>query len=77
VVTGLGTKKMNNMNDTIEINDGHYLELMDRLHVIMCNLNDHCVKHPLAQSDDEIRFKIEYALGQVWDVYQLVGKKTK
>lgn len=65
------------MNDNIEINDGHYLELMDRLHVIMSNLNDHCVKHPLAQSDDEIKFKIEYALGQVWDAYQTVGGKTK
>jgi hypothetical protein len=58
-----------------KINEGHYLELMDRLHVIMCNLNDHCVKHPLAQSDGEIKFKIEYALGQLWDAYQLVGKK--
>ena len=65
------------MNDKIEINDGHYLELMDRLHSIMSNLNDHCVKHPLAQSDEEIKFKIEYALGQVWDAYQTVGGKTK
>ena len=40
-----------------EINDGHYLELMDRLHVIICTLNDHCVEHPLSQSDEEIKFK--------------------
>jgi hypothetical protein len=59
----------------VKINEGHYLELMDRLHVIMCTLNDHCVEHPLAQSDEEIRFKIEYALGQLWDAYQLVGSK--
>ena len=64
------------MEDKIEINDGHYLELMDRLHVIMCNLNDHCVEHPLAQSDEEIKFKIEYAAGQLWDAYQLVGNKS-
>lgn len=56
-------------------NSGHYLELMDRLQIIMSNLNEHCLQHPLTQSDDEIRFKIEYALGQVWDAYQLVGKK--
>ena len=65
-----------NMEEKIEINDGHYLELMDRLHVIMCTLNDHCVEHPLAQSDEEIKFKIEYALGQLWDVYQMVGNKS-
>ena len=63
------------MEDTIDINDGHYLELMDRLHVIMSTLNDHCVEHPLAQSDEEIKFKIEYAVGQLWDAYQMVGNK--
>ena len=47
-----------NMEEIIEINDGHYLELMDRLHVIICTLNDHCIEHPLAQSDKEIKFQI-------------------
>lgn len=57
------------------INKGHYLELMDRLHIVMCTLNDHCVEHPLAQSDKDIKFQIEYAVGQLWDAYQLVGNK--
>ena len=63
------------MEEKIEINDGHYLELMDRLHVIICTLNEHCIEHPLAQSDKDIKFKIEYAAGQLWDAYQLVGNK--
>jgi hypothetical protein len=63
-------------NTSTEINDGHYLELMDRLHVVMCNLNDHCLEHPLAQSHNEIKSKIEYAIEQLWDVYQLTGNKT-
>ena len=58
------------------LNDGHYLELMDRLHIIICTLNDHCVEHPLSQSDKEIKFQIEYAIGQIWDAYQLVGNKS-
>ena len=57
------------------INKGHYLELMDRLHIVMCTLNDHCANHPLADSEPEIKFKIEYAIGQLWDAYQLVGQK--
>jgi len=61
--------------EKIEINAGHYLELMDRLHVIACTLNDHCVEHPLTKSDKEIKFRIEYALGQVLDAYQYVGQK--
>ena len=58
------------------LNDGHYLELMDRLHIVMCTLNDHCLEHPLSQSDKEIKFQIEYAIGQIWDAYQLVGNKS-
>ena len=58
------------------INDGHYLELMDRLHIVICTLNDHCLEHPLSQSDKEIKFQIEYAIGQIWDAYQLVGNKS-
>lgn len=69
--------EIENTSVSTEINDGHYLELMDRLHVVMCNLNDHCVEHPLAQSDTEIKSKIEYAIEQLWDAYQLTGNKTK
>jgi formyltetrahydrofolate hydrolase len=58
------------------INDGHYLELMDRLHIVICTLNDHCLEHPLSQSDKEIKFQIEYVIGQIWDAYQLVGNKS-
>jgi len=68
--------EIENTSVSTEINDGHYLELMDRLHVVMCNLNDHCIEHPLAQSDNEIKSKIEYAIQQLWDAYQLTGNKT-
>ena len=61
--------------EKIEINYCHYLELMDRLHVIMCTLNDHCLEHPLTQKNEDIKFQIEYAIGQLWDAYQLVGSK--
>lgn len=59
-----------------KINEGHYLELMDRLHVLMCNLQDHCVKHPVSKKNKEIKFKLEYALGQLWDAYQEVGNES-
>ena len=67
----MSSKKQKNNS----INEGHYLELMDRLHVVMCTLNDHCLEHPLSQSDKDIKFQIEYAIGQIWDAYQLVGSK--
>lgn len=58
-----------------KINSGHYLELMDRLHILMCNLNDHCIGHPLTISDKEIRNNLEKILEQLWDTYQLVGNR--
>lgn len=59
-----------------KINDGHYLELMDRLHVLISNLDTHCVKHPVSKKNKDIKFKLEYALGQLWDAYQEVGKES-
>jgi len=59
-----------------KINNGHYLELMDRLHVLMCNLDEHCIKHPVSKKNKDVKFMLEYALGQLWDAYQEVGKES-
>jgi hypothetical protein len=56
------------------INQGHYLELIDRLHIIMCNVQEHCIEHPVVEEHKDLQFKLEYALGQLWDAYQEVGK---
>lgn len=58
------------------IDNGHYLELLDRTHVVCTMINDHLIEHPLSQTDSEIKFKLEYALGQLFDAYQLIGKKS-
>ncbi len=60
-----------------EINKGHYLELMDRIHVVMCNLNDHILNHPLTENETDIQNKIEEAFSNLWDAYQLVGNKEE
>jgi hypothetical protein len=62
--------------DKIEINEGHYLELMDRLHVIMSTINDHILEHPLAEQQKEIQSLVEDAISNLWDAYQLVGGLT-
>lgn len=58
-----------------EINDGHYLELMDRLHVVMCTIDEHILSHPLTKKEKDIKFQVQYAMGQLWDAYQMVGHK--
>ncbi len=57
----------------IEINPGHYLELMDRLHVVLCNINDHIFYHPLALQNKEVAILVESAIEKLAEAYQLVG----
>lgn len=57
-----------------EINQGHYLEMMDRLHVVMCMIDEHLLKHPVAEANKDLKFQIEYALGQLGDAYQIAGR---
>ena len=57
------------------INKGHYLELMDRIHIIMMNIQDHLIDHPLAENERDVRKKIEKAQHKLWEAYQLVGNK--
>lgn len=57
------------------INKGHYLELMDRLHIVMMNIQDHILNHPLTENESYIRKKIEKAQIELWEAYQLVGNK--
>lgn len=58
-----------------EINDGHYLEVMDRLYVVMSTLNDHLSEHPLVKQEEEIYNLVESAISNLWEAYQLVGGK--
>jgi hypothetical protein len=57
------------------INKGHYLELMDRIHIVMMNIQDHLIDHPLSENETDIQKKIEKAQHNLWKAYQLVGNK--
>lgn len=57
------------------INDGHYLELMDRIHIVMMNVQGHLIEHPLSEHHPDIIKKLEKAQLKLWEAYQLVGEK--
>ena len=57
------------------INAGHYLELMDRIHVLCCTLDDHILNHPLAENEPDIQKKLDEALECLLEAYQIVGNK--
>lgn len=58
----------------MELNDGHYHEAMDRLHVICENIDSHVKDHP-AIIDVEANNEIDEALSILMDVYRRVGEK--
>jgi len=60
----------------MEINDGHYLELMDRIHVVSCTIDEHILNHPLCEINKDIQNKIDEALELMMEAYQMVGNKT-
>jgi hypothetical protein len=63
------------MEDKVEINDGHYLELMDRLHIVMSNIDDHILRHPLTEANEDVYEIVEEAMGLLFYAYQRVGNK--
>lgn len=56
-----------------KINSGHYLELMDRLAVQADVINDYIYEHPLTDHLPQTKKKIEKALTNLYEAYQLVG----
>ncbi len=56
-----------------KLNPGHYHEMMDRLHIIMENINDHLIQHPVAKVDKKLNAKLNTALENLWDAYQITG----
>ena len=59
-----------------EINDGYYLELMDRLHVQSCMIEDHLVNHPLTKKIKKVKKLVDKAGWALAEAYQIVGQKS-
>jgi hypothetical protein len=57
------------------INKGHYLELMDRIHIVCCTIDEHILNHPLSENEPDIQNKLDIALSLLLETYQLVGNK--
>jgi hypothetical protein len=59
----------------IELDDYHYHELLDRLHVIMSTIDDHLIQHPVCKIETNIKDHITNAVDHLWLAYQLTGGK--
>ncbi len=59
------------MNDKLQ--EEYCLELLDRLHVVMSNIDSHLLNHPLTQKHELVKAKIDMAFSELYDAYQIVG----
>ena len=61
---------------TTKINDGHYLEILDRLHCQMTDIEHHLLDHPVSQKYSELREHIIRATVNLVKAYQIAGSLT-
>ena len=59
------------------LNKGHYFEVVDRLHVILSNLEDFIYIHPAVARDAKAAKKVDKAMELLADVYQIIGSKIE
>lgn len=59
--------------EKISVNEGHFLELMDRLFVASDSISFYCLEHPLACKEKRLKKKISKALDHLFDAYQMVS----
>jgi hypothetical protein len=59
-----------------KINDGHYLELMDRLYVQICSVEDHIGEHPLTKKIKKVQKLVDKAGMCLAEAYQIVGEES-
>lgn len=54
-----------------KINSGNYVELTDRIHVAICNIDEHILKHIVVCNDSELTAAVEDVIAKLTAIYQL------
>ena len=58
----------------IELDDFHYHEVMDRLSVIMDNIDRQLMQHPVLKLETEIKNQVDEGLTILWQAYNKVAQ---
>tara|TARA_B110000881_G_scaffold176945_1_gene161954 strand:- start:221 stop:415 length:195 start_codon:yes stop_codon:yes gene_type:complete len=64
------------MSGKPKLDEFHYHEMLDRLHVMMTIADAHLQQHPVAKLETEVASHISSAVDHLWQAYQLIGNKT-
>ena len=63
------------MSNNIKLDQFYWHEALDRTHVILSNIDDHLIQHPVLKLNPDIRRLIEKASENLSEAYQLLGDK--
>jgi hypothetical protein len=58
---------------TEPLNQGHYSEVLDRLYIMISNIEDYLLEHPLVQSSTDLEDLIFSAQAKLAQAYQSVN----
>ena len=61
----------------IELDDFHYHEALDRLHVVMDIIDSHLTQHPVLKLETEVKDLVDDAQIKLWEAYQIIGNIKK
>jgi hypothetical protein len=61
------------MSKKIKLDKYHYHEMLDRLHVVICMIDDHLQQHPVAKVELEIKDLVSEAQDKLAKAYQITG----
>jgi hypothetical protein len=59
-----------------KINDGHYIELMDRIYIQISSIEKYLYNHPLTKNNKKIKKLIKRAGMSLAEAYQIVGNES-
>jgi hypothetical protein len=55
------------------LDEFHYHEILDRLHMILSISEDHLLQHPVCKVERNVKQNIEKALEHLAEAYQIAG----
>lgn len=56
-----------------KINEGHYVEAFDRLHLITDMMDRHLMGHPVIRKNKEVKKLIKFSIINLMEAYQRLG----
>lgn len=56
------------------LDEFHYHEALDRIHIIMMMCDSHLMQHPVVKIESEIKQSVDAAIQNLWEAYQIVGQ---